>query len=354
MPYLIENEELLRERNKRYVVRVFILRQLGTILCFLSFYSVISMLSYRIWAWLLLALNAFFWPILAFYLATNAKDSVKAEKYSLIIDTFLGGIWIALMELNPLPSLILVSIFIADRYAAGGWKLLRSSMLVLMSSLLCVWTLLGFPVNLSITPKIVWFTLPLATIYMIALSIVSRKLSMSLSKKNREIEKIAMIDPQLQIPNRRFFEQHLVSTFVKVQRGRCVAHLILLDVDNFKEVNDTYGHETGDYVLIEISNILKESIQVKDIPARYGGDELAIIAFNYDDQHVVNLAHQICQKVQRLSIPRDHQFKITISVGIAPAQGCGSTLQWLEHADKALYRVKREGRNGVNFCVDVA
>lgn len=352
MPYLIQNEELLKERNRKYIVRVFILRQLGTSLCFLAFYSVIVQMKYGMWVWLFLAINAFIWPTVAFLFSIRAQDSIKAEKYSLMTDTFLGGIWVALMGLNPVPSCILIAIFISDRYSVGGWQLLRSSIWAFICSFSLTWAMLGFPENLEITPQIVWFTLPLATIYMVALSIASRKLSVNLSQKNRQIERIAMIDPHLQIPNRRLFEQRLVNTFVQAQRGRCVAHLVLLDVDNFKEVNDTYGHETGDYVLIEISNILREAIQPQDIPARYGGDELAIIVFNYDNQQVLDLAHTICQKVQQLKIPHDHQFNTSISIGIASTEDCSSTLQWLEHADRALYHVKRKGRNGVNLCVD--
>lgn len=65
-----------------------------------------------------------------------------------------------------------------------------------------------------------------------------------------------MMDPRLHIPNRRLFEQRFASTFVKIQREQTSAYLMLLDVDHFKKINDNYGHEIGDYILLEVSNIL--------------------------------------------------------------------------------------------------
>ncbi|MEB3767848.1 diguanylate cyclase [Acinetobacter sp. MD2] len=349
MPYLQKDEELQKARNKRFVRRVFFLRQLGTLLCFCSFLFVLQSMSYGSWIWYLLGVNTFIWPTLAYILSQFAKDPIKIEQHNLVADTFLGGIWIALMGANPWPSLILISVFIADRYAAGGWKLLRISMLAFIISFSIVWVILGCPINAQVTPYIMWSTLPLATVYMIALSVVSRHLSIQMSAKYRKIEKMAMMDPHLHIPNRRLFEQRLVSTFLQVQRSRYRAYLMLLDVDHFKEVNDTYGHETGDYVLAEISNILKAVIRPKDIPARYGGDELALIVFDYEDQQVLALANEICHRVAQLKLPNDQKFQTSMSIGIAPAKASSSTIHWLEQADKALYNVKRQGRNGVKL-----
>ncbi|MEB3754777.1 diguanylate cyclase [Acinetobacter sp. MD2(2019)] len=354
MSYLVQDEELQKIRNKRFVRRVFLLRQFGVILCFIPFFSVIKDMGYGPIVWLLLAANALIWPIAAYFLSIHSKDAIKTEQYSLVADTFLGGCWVAIMGLNPFPSLVLVSIFIADRYAAGGWRLLRTSILAFFGGFFLFWFMLGFPINFAITEKIMWLTLPLATLYVIALSIVSRNLSTHLSNKLKKMERIALMDPRLHIPNRRLFEQRLVNTFIQTQRGKYNAFLMLLDVDNFKAVNDTYGHETGDYVLLEISNILKNIVHPEDIPARYGGDELALIIFEYDELQARDLAQQICLKVQQLTIPNAPNFKISISIGVASAKHCESTLQWLEEADRALYRVKRLGRNGVHFAASVS
>lgn len=186
----------------------------------------------------------------------QAHDPVKAEHYSLIIDSGLGDIWIAIMGLSPMPALIITAVLVSDRYAAGGWKLLRLALLALCIVFWITWSFLGYPLNLTFSHRTVWLSLPLATIYMVGLSVISRHLSVRLSKRNREFERIAMMDPRLHIPNRRLFEQRFASTFVKTQREQTSAYLMLLDVDHFKKINDNYGHEIGDYILLEVSNIL--------------------------------------------------------------------------------------------------
>jgi diguanylate cyclase (GGDEF)-like protein len=138
---------------------------------------------------------------------------------------------------------------------------------------------------------------------MIGLSVVSRHLSVRLSKRNREFERIALMDPRLHIPNRRLFEQRLASTFVQTQREQASAYLMLLDVDHFKQINDNYGHEIGDYILLEISNILRQTLLASDTPARFGGDELAVIAINYKQDDVCELAQQILEKSQLCGSP---------------------------------------------------
>jgi len=162
------------------------------------------------------------------------------------------------------------------------------------------------------------------------------------------------MDPRLHIPNRRLFEQRLASTFVQIQRGNSTAHLMLIDVDHFKDINDTYGHEMGDYVLIELSNILRESIQSKDIPARFGGDELAVIVMDSSSQEIMQLSQTILDKVRHFRLPSNPNFRMSISIGISSAAAAGSTTDWLKMADQALYEVKRQGRDGVQYICEMS
>lgn len=119
------------------------------------------------------------------------------------------------MGLSPMPALIITAVLVSDRYAAGGWKLLRLALLALCIVFWITWSFLGYPLNFTLSHRTVWLSLPLATIYMVGLSVISRHLSVRLSKRNREFERIAMMDPRLHIPNRRLFEQRFASTFVK-------------------------------------------------------------------------------------------------------------------------------------------
>ena len=129
MSYIVPDEELLQTRTKRFLKRIFIMRQLGAFLCFLPMYSVLLDMHYGTGFLVLLGINAFIWPSLAYLISKNSSDPVKTEQTSLILDTMLGGAWIGVMGLSPMPSFIILAVFIADRYAAGGWKLLAPSIL---------------------------------------------------------------------------------------------------------------------------------------------------------------------------------------------------------------------------------
>lgn len=347
MSYIIPDEAALKARSQRFVWRIFMMRQLGTSLCFVAIASVMWDMHYHLFYFALLAVNAFVWPTVACLFSMQAYDPVKAESNCLIIDSALGGVWIAIMGISPFPSLLIFSVLVADRYAAGGWKLLKSALIALLLAFFVIWALLGYHIHLEFSQRTVWLSLPLATIYMIGLSVVSRHLSVRLSKRNREFERIALMDPRLHIPNRRLFEQRLASTFVQTQREQASAYLMLLDVDHFKQINDNYGHEIGDYILLEISNILRQTLHASDTPARFGGDELAVIAINYKQDDVCELAQQILEKITALRLTNHELCRVSISIGIASVKDAYSTADWLRKADQALYKVKNSGRNGI-------
>jgi len=349
MPYIKTDEAILLERSKRYVHRIFLMRQTGTILCFLSISSVLHYLNYSLFVYILLGINAFIWPTVAYVYAKSKQDAVKTTNMSLVVDAALGGIWVAVMGISPFPSLIMVAILISDRYAAGGWVILKPSLMAMLVSCLVMWVLLGFHVNVDFDSRIVWCSLPLATLYIMFLSVLTRNLAVQLIHKNREFERIALMDPRLHIPNRRLFEQRLSSIFIQTQRNGTHAHLMLLDVDDFKYINDTYGHEAGDYFLAEISSILRHFIGPKDTPARFGGDELAIIVVDRSNDEILILAENIAACIKNIRLQSDEHFSASISIGIASVETAQTVSEWFGLADKALYFVKRNGRDGIQI-----
>lgn len=349
MSYIKTDEKILLQRSKRYVYRIFLMRQTGTVLCFLSIASVLHYLNYSPFVYVLLGFNAFCWPTIAFFYAKKTMDAVKTTNLSLVIDAALGGFWVAMMAVSPFPALIMIAILISDRYAAGGWNVLKPSLIAMFVTFVIVWAVLGFPLNLSFSASIVWCSLPLATVYIMSLSMLTRNLAVQLINKNREFERIALMDPRLHIPNRRLFEQRLSSIFVQTQRNGTHAHLMLLDVDNFKYINDTYGHEAGDYFLAEMSSILRHIIGPKDTPARFGGDELAIIVVDQTNEQILELATNISESIKKIRLQSDDQFFASISIGIASVETAKTVSEWFGLADKALYYVKRNGRNGIRI-----
>ena len=350
MNYYSPDDSHLTLRALRFVRRMFIMRQLGTFLCFIPIMSVLVATKSPPDLGILLAVNAFIWPVAAYRMARAAADPIGRERHHLTLDAAFGGVWVALMGLSPMPSLIIMAILASDRYAAGGWAQLKPALAAFFVAFLLVWTAAGLPLHLSFSTLTVWLTLPLATCYMLALSAVSYHLTLSLRSKNRELERIALMDPGLQLPNRRLFERRLESELLRTRRGESAAYLMILDVDHFKQVNDTFGHETGDFLLAEISALLRNEVGLKDIPARFGGDELGVIVRNADDRRIVALAEKLREKISRIRLPASATFRCSVSIGIAPGGGAASIHEWLRNADRALYHVKRNGRDGVSLA----
>lgn len=349
MHYYSPDNAQLTLRSTRFIRRMFAMRQLGTFLCSVPMLSVLLEQNKGLALCGLLFINAFLWPWIAYRLALSSGDPTATEKRNLTLDAAFGGVWIALMAFSPMPSLIVMAVLASDRYAAGGWPLLKAAIRAFLLTFLAVWGFSGMPLHLTFSTQTVWLTLPLATGYMLVLSAVSYRLTLSLRRKNRELERISLMDPKLQLPNRRLFDRRLESEFLRSRRGETCAWLLLLDVDNFKQVNDRFGHEAGDFLLAEISALLCGEVGIQDIPARFGGDELGVIVHHADEAGILALAAGLQQKIGALRLPASAEFRCSISIGIAAAQQADSIQQWLNQADRALYHVKRSGRNGIHL-----
>jgi diguanylate cyclase (GGDEF)-like protein/hemerythrin-like metal-binding protein/PAS domain S-box-containing protein len=173
-----------------------------------------------------------------------------------------------------------------------------------------------------------------------------------------EIEKnyaqtIAMTDGLTKIANRRYFDEILNTEFFRQKRSRSPLSLILLDIDNFKQFNDTCGHLAGDDCLKQIGASLKVTVgRAPDMVARYGGEEFVVILPETDHRGAVTLANRIRKNIQELSIPHpssETSAYVTASLGVATLDPSklDTTEQALNFADTALYRAKKGGRNRV-------
>jgi len=166
---------------------------------------------------------------------------------------------------------------------------------------------------------------------------------------------LAYIDSLTGIPNRRRLDEYLGDEWRRAQRSSTPLSVIMLDVDHFKQYNDTYSHAEGDFCLQRVANAIKATLRrPADLVARYGGEEFSVILPDTPANAAVALAEDIRKHIESLDIPHESSevtTHITVSMGVS-GMSAGSTLaaaELLLQADSALYQAKKGGRNRVTL-----
>ncbi len=163
-----------------------------------------------------------------------------------------------------------------------------------------------------------------------------------------QLEQMAYQDALTGLPNRRFLDEVVKRELARIKRGEHESSIAILDVDNFKEINDTYGHPTGDSVLQQLANLLRSSIRESDIIARLGGEEFIILLTNTPEDGGYIIADKLRQKVMGHDFfVNNNLIKLTISIGISPLITTEKQPNFYAQADKALYEAKVAGKNQV-------
>ncbi len=161
---------------------------------------------------------------------------------------------------------------------------------------------------------------------------------------------MASTDELTGLMNRRSFEEHFEWTLKNTQRSCEVLSLAMIDIDNFKCVNDSYGHQMGDSVLVAVAAAIKQGCRDNDFAARWGGEEFIVLLHGADTEQSVQVAERIKESVSQISII---DSKITVSIGLATffPEAVEASSRFLEQSimisDKALYAAKALGRNRV-------
>ena len=169
----------------------------------------------------------------------------------------------------------------------------------------------------------------------------------ALEQANRQLEVLSRTDGLTRLYNRGYFEEQLAREYQRSKRTFQSCSLIMLDIDHFKQVNDTYGHQAGDAVLCDTGTLLSNTVRNTDFPARYGGEEFCIILIDTNGKEARLLAERLRGKVADRSLDYQGQtISWTISLGIAElSEEMEDCQQWLQCADRALYAAKDAGRN---------
>jgi two-component system cell cycle response regulator len=171
----------------------------------------------------------------------------------------------------------------------------------------------------------------------------------SMETNKKLLEDLSVRDSLTKLYNHQHYHSRLEEEFSRAQRYNLELSCIFFDIDDFKKINDRYGHITGDIVLRHIARLIKQVTRKSDIPARYGGEEFAICLPNTGRTSVHELAERLLLLIKQLSIQQLKGENVTVSIGTATYKNDNVTSygELLHLADKAMYQAKKSGKNRI-------
>jgi diguanylate cyclase (GGDEF)-like protein len=168
-----------------------------------------------------------------------------------------------------------------------------------------------------------------------------------------------MTDSLTGLANRRYFDERLREELMRAVRYGVPVACLFIDIDGFKRINDTYGHQTGDRALAVVAACVRQQVRLGDTVARYGGEEFAAL-LQGDRDDALTVAERVRMAVERLDLQDDHgqRIALTVSIGVAARRVGGTAAgavslgrEMIEEADRAMYQAKRNGRNRIEALV---
>ena len=334
-----------------FAKRMYVPRAVGTGLGFFCVMVGLTPLQPEWWVWGLLIAHGFVWPHLAFQLARRSAQPFVTEQRNLVFDGFAGGCWAGMMGLNPLPSVIILSMIAMDKIATGGWHmLLRTVAGQALGIGLCLW-LYAPPLFPETTYAQMLACLPILLIYPMAIGLICYQVTTELTRHKRTLARLSKTDSLTGLANHGAWKDLLGREFEHCRRTRQPNNLALIDVDHFKQINDRYGHLAGDNVLRTLGTTLASHLRKTDLVARYGGDEFCMMLPGTSLHQAHEILERLRQTVETYRDPELPDMSLSLSIGIAPYGDHFTNADcWLHAADIALYAAKHAGRNTISLA----
>ncbi len=305
------------------------------------------------WVWLGPALHGFVWPHLAWWLARRSADPVAAEQRNLLVDQLAGGMWLAAMSFNLLPSALMVTLMAMDSAIGGGRRMLMRGLAANVLGLgvgLLVYGVHWQPVSSMLQ---VVACLPLLVLHPIVVGLGAHQALSKLSRQRAHLTHLSLHDPLSDLHNRRHIDGCIRNEFQRFQRSGRAASLVLMDFDHFKQLNDTLGHQTGDEAIRRFAQRLRDNLRTSDTAGRYGGEEFVVLLPDTNAQAAGRLMRRLQAGLHEQ--PLMDEVLLTVSMGAAElTPDIASPEAWVRLADQMLYRAKDLGRDRVVLAGEAA
>ena len=296
--------------------------------------------------WVLLVLHGLVWPHVARLILRRSAEPGACDQRLFLGDAAMCGVWIALMQFNLLPSVVMTTMCAITLIAIDGRRLLLLlqglAVLVLACGVAAIANGMAFAPNTDTLELLA--SLPLLVAYPVTIGEIVHRLARHVQSQNRQLLKISSIDSLSGLLNRNHWEEAVNAA---LQRHCCDdAVLLLIDIDQFKRVNDQHGHTAGDEVIRKVGEVIRGSLREGDLAGRYGGDEFGVVLCGVDTHAAATVAERIRSGVACMLFERSPGLRCTLSIGLAPGHPrLLDTREWVKDADIALYRAKLAGRN---------
>lgn len=294
------------------------------------------------WVWLFFC--CVLWPHVARWHTHSSAKPRKAQRYNLMFDSFVAGSLMPLIEFNLLPTVLTLTIVFGDSISSTARNLWYYSLPLVLLGVLSVGLTTGFAVNVDSSMTVIIACLPLLIVHTLSVSWGNYQMISHIRAKNAELNKLSMMDVLTNLYNKRYWESAVETEFEAFRHDAKTRVIMVIDCDNFKKINDTYGHLAGDKVLKHLGNILSEIQDVSAITARLGGDEFAVLMETNLD-NAKKIAYEVKTTMISSCDYRDLGGGCSLSIGLSCFEASDQSFtDCFERADKNLYKDKKSGR----------
>ena len=336
------------QRAQRLYLRTYRLRTLGMGLGVLPVAVVLHELhaSRPAWAWMVAC--GLLWPHLAFLKAHNSRAPSTSELHNFVIDSALVGTLLPMMHFNLLPSALLLAVTTADKLNTGIRGLWWRSLIGVIVALAIATGIFGLHFDIHTSTPVLLASLPLMMIHTLAVSASSYQLIRKVQKNNQALDELRRRDSLTGLQSRSHWQDMAGMQLQRHAAGHA-STLLLIDVDNFKQINDTFGHACGDDLLRGIAQTMLSHLPPDSHAGRLGGDEFAVV-LPLPATAAQDIAERIRASVEVLHFPADAKMSGSVSIGLAEPPHHHTLRAWMELTDRALYQAKAHGRNRVQVA----